>query len=133
MLRSGLPAVLAALSLAGAAAAQAPPPEAAALPFAAGGTHAAVSGAVRGEARAAYTLEVKTGQQLTLALGPPNSGVTADLLGPEGGTLAIDIGTEHPWMGAVPTNGLHSVVVYLRPAAAQTGARVPFTLTVDRK
>jgi hypothetical protein len=129
MLRTGLPAAFAALILASAVHAQDTPPPSP-LSFSPAG-HATVSGAVRGDTRVAYAIEVKAGEDVTLTLASKDPAVTADLLTPEGESLAIDIGTEHPWENPVPTTGLHSVVVYLREP--HSSASAPFTLTVDRK
>ncbi len=96
------------------------------LRFARGSSGAQVNGRADHAMSHVYTLGVRAGQTMTVALQSPEDAVTFSVIAPEAGTLADGFGVTH-WQGVLTEGGKYQLVLVMNDEARR---RVPYRLQV---
>jgi hypothetical protein len=89
-----------------------------------------VSGAVRGDEEAEYTLAARQGQKLTIKLtSAPGRSSVFQILGPDNDTLGLEFDANYSYSGVLPTTGDYFISVK-RPTTAKGRSRYKLTVTI---
>jgi hypothetical protein len=100
------------------------------IEFKRGTSNTTISGTVRGDEEAEYTLAAKQGQRLTIKLtSVPTKSSVFQLLGPENDTLGLEFDANYGYTGVLPKTGDYFISVK-RPTEAKGTSRYKLTITV---
>jgi hypothetical protein len=100
------------------------------IEFKRGTSSTTISGTVRGDEEAEYTLAAKQGQRLTIKLtSVPAKSSVFQLLGPENDTLGLEFDANYSYTGVLPKTGDYFISVK-RPTEAKGTSRYKLTITV---
>lgn len=89
-----------------------------------------VSGAVRGDEEAEYTLAARQGQKLTIKLtSVPAKSSVFQILGPDNDTLGLEFDANYSYSGVLPTTGDYFISVK-RPTTAKGRSRYRLVITI---
>ena len=95
------------------------------------GTHSTtLSGEVRGDEEAEYTLAARQGQKLTIKLiSVPAKSSVFQILGPDNDTLGLEFDANYSYSGVLPTTGDYFINVK-RPTTAKGRSRYRLVVTI---
>ena len=100
------------------------------IEFKRGTSSTVISGVVRGDKEAEYTLAAKQGQRLTIKLtSTPVKSSVFQILGPENDTLGLEYDANFNYSGLLPKTGDYFISVK-RPTSAKGTSRYKLTVTV---
>lgn len=100
------------------------------IEFKRGATSTTISGVVRGDEEAEYTLTARQGQRLTIKLSStPVKSSVFQLLGPDNDTLGLEYDANFDYSGVLPKTGDYFISVK-RPTEAKGTSRYKMTITV---
>jgi hypothetical protein len=100
------------------------------IEFKRGATSTTISGVVRGDEEAEYTLTARQGQRLTIKLtSTPVKSAVFQLLGPDNDTLGLEFDANFDYSGILPKTGDYFISVK-RPTSAKGTSRYKMTVTV---
>jgi hypothetical protein len=89
-----------------------------------------VSGEVRGDEEAEYSLAARQGQKLTIKLTSiPAKSSVFQILGPDNDTLGLEFDANYSYSGVLPTTGDYFISVK-RPTTAKGRSRYKLTVTI---
>jgi hypothetical protein len=100
------------------------------IEFKRGATSTTISGVVRGDEEAEYTLTARQGQRLTIKLtSTPVKSSVFQLLGPDNDTLGLEFDANFDYSGILPKTGDYFISVK-RPTSAKGTSRYKLTVSV---
>jgi hypothetical protein len=132
-----LPAIVAALlvflPVASSAASADPDRRSDRVHFAKGATSTVIKGQVKGYQYVDYRLRAGAGQTLSVEMKTGNGANYFNILPPGSGDVAMFVGSMagNRFSGVLPTDGDHSIRVYLMRSAARRNESARYTLTLD--
>jgi hypothetical protein len=89
-----------------------------------------VSGMVRGDEEAEYTLAARKGQKLSIKLtSVPGKSSVFQILGPDNDTLGLEFDANYSYSGVLPTTGEYFISVK-RPTTAKGRSKYRLTITI---
>ena len=89
-----------------------------------------LSGEVRGDEEAEYTLAARKGQKLTIKLSSvPAKSSVFQILGPDNDTLGLEFDANYSYSGVLPTTGEYFISVK-RPTTAKGRSRYRLIVTI---
>lgn len=100
------------------------------IEFKRGMSSTAISGTVRGDEEAEYTLAARKGQKLVIKLtSVPAKSSVFQILGPDNDTLGLEFDANYNYSGVLPTTGDYFISVK-RPTTAKGSSRYKLVVTI---